>query len=49
MRSFRKNDSVFKEWIKDGKETAKNAIEHDLKIWHANKFIKDEEDLEKTR
>ena len=47
-RVFEKEASVFKEWRTDAADTAANCIEHDLQLWHAEKFIKDEEDLAAT-
>ena len=48
MRTFDKAKSVFASWIDDGEDTAVNCIEHDLALWHADKFIKDDEDRAKT-
>ena len=48
VRVFEKNNSVFKEWTEDGPNTALLCIENDLTLWHADKFIKDEEDLAAT-
>lgn len=48
VRSFHKASSVFATWIDDQEDTAVNCIEHDLELWNAPKFIKDEEDYEKT-
>ena len=48
VRTFDKAKSVFASWIDDGEDTAVSCIEHDLELWHADKFIKDEEDRAKT-
>ena len=47
-RTFSKEKSVFADWRVDQDNTAKLCIEHDLQLWHADKFIKDDEDREKT-
>ena len=47
-RSFKKELSVFKDWREDQDDTALTCIEHDLQLWNAEKFIKDEEDRENT-
>ena len=47
-RRFDKSKSVFADWRDDQADTAINCIEHDLELWHADKFIKDETDLEQT-
>jgi len=47
-RTFHKDRSVFAEWRLDDDTTAKMCIDHDLQLWHADKFIKDEEDRENT-
>ena len=48
VRVFEKQNSVFKDWKPDQANTALECIEHDLALWHADKFIKDEEDLAAT-
>ena len=48
VRSFHKASSVFATWQEDLEDTAVNCIEHDLELWHADKFIKDDEDRAKT-
>ncbi len=48
VRNFDKDASVFAEWKADDEFTGLNCIENDLKLWHADKFIKDEEDREAT-
>ena len=45
VRTFDKNKSVFKDWRSDIDETGINCINHDLELWHGDKFIKDETDL----
>ena len=47
-RTFNKDKSVFADWKSDTDETGINCINHDLELWHGDKFIKDEEDLEAT-
>ena len=39
---------MFADWKEDEADTAIKCIEHDLEFWHADKFIKDEEDLQNT-
>lgn len=48
VRTFHRGTSVFAEWRPDGADTARQCIEHDLELWHGDKFIKDEEDREAT-
>ena len=48
IRLFDKSFSIFSEWKVDGPDTPLNCIEHDLELWHGDKFIKEEEDLAKT-
>ena len=48
VRNFDKDASVFAEWTSDNETTVRQCMEHDLKLWHADKFIKDEEDREAT-
>ena len=47
-RTFDKTKSVFKDWREDIDETGINCINHDLELWHGDKFIKDADDLAKT-
>ena len=48
VREFHRSNSVFADWRPDGSDTARLCIEHDLELWHGDKFIKDEEDREAT-
>ena len=48
IRQFHKENSIFADWKADNENTAINCIEHDLELWHADKFIKEEEDLLNT-
>ena len=48
VRQFERRNSVFADWRDDGPDTARLCIEHDLELWHGDKFIKDEEDREAT-
>ena len=47
-RAFDKDKSVFKDFKVDTEESLTSGIEHDLELWHADKFIKDEDDLAAT-
>ena len=48
VRGFDKDASVFADWVRDDKDTALKCINHDLELWHGDKFIKDAEDLVNT-
>ena len=48
IRQFNKENSIFADWKADNENTALNCIEHDLELWHGDKFIKEEEDLVNT-
>ena len=41
IRKFDKNQSVFSDWIEDTPFTSRLCVENDVKLWNANKFIKD--------
>lgn len=48
VRTFSKQNSVFKDWKEDTSETGLNCMKHDLELWQADKFIKNEQDLADT-
>ena len=46
VRTFDKLDSVFSDWKEDQENTALDAINLDVKLWHCDKFVKEPEELE---
>ena len=46
VRKFNKDTSVFKDWMIDTRDDALNCIEHDLLLWHCNKFVKNPDQME---
>ena len=44
VRTFKKEHSVFKDWKEDTPEQIADCIEHDIKMWHVSRFIKDDEE-----
>lgn len=43
-RVFTKHNSVFKDWKEDTPQDIASAIDHDMKLWHISRFIKNEEE-----
>ena len=49
QREFNKERSVFKDWRKDDPDfTYRSCIEHDLALWHVDKFVKDPDEAKET-
>ena len=46
VRSFNKDNSVFREWKQDTPDDALACIEHDLEHWYIKKLIKKDEQLD---
>lgn len=44
-RAFSKHNSVFKEWKEDTPQQIAECIEHDIKLWHVSRFVKDADEL----
>ena len=42
-RKFRKDASVFKDWREDNPAILDKQLKHDLTLWKASRFIKDED------
>ena len=46
---WNKKKSIFKDWIKPSKGFVDDCFEHDFSMTKINRFVKDEDDLSKTK